>query len=160
MTYTDEEIIKALEHCISGGDSCLGCPRNNRNDCCELDDDVMKLLKRQHTEIERLKNKIIEDDRLIYDRIQESINAVNSYNRRYVDALEKVFNDRTVELQSAKAEIENLNKRIKTAKSEAYKEFADRIKLKACPYPSAIGMINVVTIRAINDFVKEITQDD
>lgn len=44
-------------------------------------------------------------------------------------------------------------------KSEAIKEFAERLKKGAYPFPCAIGVENAVTIRAINDLVEEMTED-
>lgn len=45
------------------------------------------------------------------------------------------------------------------ARAEAIKEFAERLKEKAYPFPCAIGVENAVTIRAINDLVKEMTHE-
>ena len=44
---------------------------------------------------------------------------------------------------------------IEKSKAEAIKEFAERLKEKAYPFPCAIGVEYAVTIRAINDLVKE-----
>ena len=75
---------------------------------------VLDLINRQKAEIEELKAKIIADDKLLNDRVQEAVNFVSKANQKYVDALEKAFNDKVAEL--------------KTAKSEAIKEFAERLK--------------------------------
>ena len=42
--------------------------------------------------------------------------------------------------------------------AEAYKYFAEKLKSKTYPFPCAIGVENAVTIRAINDLVKELTE--
>jgi hypothetical protein len=38
------------------------------------------------------------------------------------------------------------------------REFAERLKKKTYPFPCAIGVENAVTIRAINDLLKELTE--
>ena len=53
---------------------------------------------------------------------------------------------------------ETIKKACALAKSEAIKEFAGRLKKKTYPFPCAIGVENAVTIRAINDLVKEMTE--
>lgn len=45
--------------------------------------------------------------------------------------------------------------RVEGAKSEAIREFAERLKKNTYPFPCAIGVENAVTIRAINDLVEE-----
>lgn len=49
---------------------------------------------------------------------------------------------------------------LKKAKAEAVKEFAERLKEKAYPFPCAVGVEYAATIRAINDLVKEMTGDN
>lgn len=71
-----------------------------------------------------------------------------------------------IHLTRLDAEVERLYKTIETARQEAYfsgradgiKEFAERLKKKTYPFPCAIGVENAVTIRAINDLVKEMTE--
>ena len=60
-----------------------------------------------NAENERLKEKIIEDAKLLNDRVIQSVNAVSKAHLKYEKALE-----------------ENL----KTAKADAIKEFAERLK--------------------------------
>lgn len=45
-------------------------------------------------------------------------------------------------------------------RAEAVKEFAERLKKKTYPFPCAIGVENAVTIRVINDLVKEMTENE
>jgi hypothetical protein len=42
---------------------------------------------------------------------------------------------------------------------DAVKEFAERLKEKAYPFPCAIGVERAVAIRAINDTVEEMAGD-
>lgn len=113
---TDNEIKGAMYYCRDF-DSCdINCPLFN-NDCVSIISKyALDLIKQQQEEIEELKAKIIADDKLLNDRVQEAINSVSKANQKYVDVLEKAFNDKVAEL--------------KTAKSEAIKEFAERLKEK------------------------------
>ena len=58
---TDEQIVKALECCVSsaGGDACRGCPYEEEGICVTdglaLQRDSLALIKRQQAEIEDLK---------------------------------------------------------------------------------------------------------
>ena len=52
------------------------------------------------------------------------------------------------------------DKAIKTAKAEAIKEFDERLKKKTYPFPCAVGVENAVTVRAINDLVKEMVGEE
>ena len=77
------------------------------------------------------------------------------------DALD-LINRQKVELDALKADIVRVcaerDAHICTtrfAKAEAVKEFAARLKAKSYPFHCAIGIENAVTIRAIDDLVKE-----
>ncbi len=48
---------------------------------------------------------------------------------------------------------------IKNAKIQAYKEFAERAKKKAYPFPCAIGVEYAVSIRGIDDTLKDLTEN-
>lgn len=71
-----------------------------------LADETIKELKAEN---ERLKEKSREDDKLLNDRVIESVNVVSKSHLKYEKALEE---------------------QLKTAKSEAYKELAERLKGK------------------------------
>lgn len=60
--------------------------------------------------------------------------------------------DRFAELERA-----DIGKLYNEIRAEAIKEFAERLKEKAYPFPCAVGVEYAVTIRAINDLVKEMT---
>ena len=143
---TDNEIIKALE-CISGKVIfCKNCAYNKSDGSSyaymeRAAKDALDLINRYQAENERLKEKSITDDKLLNDRVQEAVNAVSKANQKYVDALEKAFNDRTAEL--------------KTAKAEAIKEFADKV-IDLVYEADDIYSINEWQIR---DLVKEMVGD-
>ena len=152
---TDAEVKKALECCSEpkGEHPCRECPLLYRDGSCTtlLVKSALDLINRQDAKIEQLEKQHIEDDKLLNDRVQEAVNAVSKANQKYVDSLEKAFNDRTAEKQNLefenkelKAEVERLkdyNENLLTAntslsneildvKAEAYKEFAERLKEK------------------------------
>lgn len=118
---TDEQIIKALEICldfVSGGESrCIDCPLHDYDVCSsEKLKFALDLINRKDAEIERLNNELVSADEVIgfreaeIERLQEvTTNTVNSSIRFGLDKEQE----------------------IRKAKSEAYKEFAERLKAKA-----------------------------
>ena len=98
--YTDEEIIKALECCVSTttDEACDGCPFNKQNLC---DKDQLALERYALDLINRQKAELADNERL----------------NKKVDKLSEVLLD-TIKI------------RYKQAKAEAYKEFAERLKNK------------------------------
>ena len=135
----DKEIINALECCRDFGD-CSLCPYDgavfdDEPDCAEkLHTDALALINLQKAEIERLREKQAEDEKLLNDRVVESVNAVSQAHLKYENALEE---------------------QIKTVKAEAIKEFADRLKKKMY-IPKPYGTTNVVDEYVIDTVVKEI----
>lgn len=120
---TDKEIIKSLKFC---------------EDCsANINIDIIDLITRQQAENENLK---VEN--------QSLRTAANSLKMHYEEAqaeierLEKVLNGRD-QLVNA------LNKCYKQAKSEAYKEFARRLK---CGVPQETG---VIRCSDIDNLIKE-----
>lgn len=115
---TDNEIIKALECCAQPISICKEWPCYDSNVPYPCTDQLkwaaLNLIDSQKAEIERLKNKILEDDILLNDRVQEAVNVVSNADQKYIDALEEEINNKIAEL--------------KIAKSEAVKEFAERLK--------------------------------
>ena len=127
------DVIKALECFAVAKDfdetGCIGCAFETRGICLENCSDglaklALDLLNRQKAEIERLEKQARLDD-------------------KYIKCLEKSFNDRTAEFQTANAEIKKKDKKIEElsevlsdtiriryaeAKAEAIKEFAERLK--------------------------------
>ena len=133
---TDEQIIKALECCRSDlGNMCSICPSFDLdNDYCadELHEHALDLINRQQAEIESLKQIIDEEDKKIL-KLQKRI----------------IFWR------------EDLNYQPEKIKSEAIKEFAERLKR------TSIGLeigddkkfkMTVVSTLAIDNLVKEMTE--
>lgn len=79
--FTDEEIISSLELIATTG-NCNECKIRNCKwgtcNCSQITANAaLALINRQKSEIERLKEKSIVDDKLLNDRVQEAIAAVS-----------------------------------------------------------------------------------
>lgn len=105
-TLTDEDVVEGLERCISTttDKACAGCPFNKQN-LCDIDQWALEryaldLIKRQKSEIERLKSANDEKFRQ-WDMLAEKTKT--HYADLYNEAKDKL-------------------------KAEAYKEFAERIR--------------------------------
>ncbi len=137
---TDEQIIKALESCDTR-EWCNDCPLKDNDHCKDvLSNQSVNLINRQKAEIDELKS----DLRL----------KTNDYNylKAECEKIQKVSSDRTDRLINTVVNLKN-------ARSEAIKEFAERLKKKTYPFPCAIGVENAVSIRTIDDLVKEMVGD-
>lgn len=103
---TDNEIIKAFEICYVSDEDCSECPFCDEDmECTDIGDshllqDVFELINRKDKEIERLQEEN-KNYKLVIEAIKDTINPL---------PFETDF-----------------DKAIKTAKSEAIKEFADKI---------------------------------
>ena len=157
---TDNEIIKALECCKDA--DCLNCPRLAEELCFGLGSNlvscVLNLINRQKEEIEHYKKAFF-----------------NSQN---------IFSDQALENECMKAEIDSIKEKLKLysyykepfvkhIKSEAIKEFAE--KLKEAPIKMGIPLLGLQTKSeieeyfngillqfrdAIDDLVKEMTEGE
>lgn len=136
----DNELIKALECCSGKRKHCDDCPCMQDSSCLELEGKALDLINRQKVEIERLNTEldtfakeysdlIVEKDKL-FDVAEKSLKGIREAKALYVKDIAK-------------------------ARAEAVKEFAERLKNKSYPFPCAIGVEYAVTIREINDIVKE-----
>jgi len=115
---TDAEIIKALEYC-NGFESCPDdCPYYSKEfkkklNCLDEKDGIMAksldLINRQKAEIEELQSELIitkNNFENAKERYDEAVKISQKMNEKLIDAYKK----------------------LQTAKSEAYKEFAERLK--------------------------------
>lgn len=105
---TDKKIIKALEHCGIEC-KCNGCPLDDSEFVSNCIDDLCKnaldLINRQKAEIERLEKEVKDKER--------------------------AYNDEFCWRKEWQTKCRELLKEKQTAKSDAIKEFADRLKDKA-----------------------------
>ena len=145
---TDNEIIKALECCSQNGDFtktqieiCSPCSYVNCGDCTGLlKADALDLIKRQQAEIERFKNRQkptgasgykVENGKVVFftnmlggckvvkENLEEVVKTMNELLQECYSKDEIAF--------ALKCKTQEL----KTAKAEAVKEFAERLKEKA-----------------------------
>ena len=76
MTYTDEEIIKALDTCADEIEDCANCPfRTDIERCNRLTKIALELIKRQRAELEKRQWISVED------RLPEKDSRVLAYFR-------------------------------------------------------------------------------
>ncbi len=140
---TDEEIIKALECCASTSKECDECPLENvSGSICQsiVCKNVLNLIKYQKAEIERLQNIII----------------------CFMEALGKVRKLDDIDEISSIPILSELNKEIRASvKSEAYKEFAERLKRERARGWNILGKEHLsVYVEEIDDLLKEMVGEE
>lgn len=135
---TDEQIVKALECCKIG--NCDDCPFYGVKEDCEVElpEEALDLINRKKAENERLedenytlKNKIEIRDNLI-EQLGSDIDI--KYNTIYT-----------------------MREKLKNSKSEAIKEFAERLKNKIW-YSDLCNLERTITPEIITNLVKEMTE--
>ena len=161
---TDNEIIKALECCIKN--TCSECPFYKNwitHRCGELRNLALDLINRQQAEIEKFTKRQkptgasgykIENGKVVfftnmlggcryeYENLDEVVKTLNELLQECYSKDEIAF--------ALKCKTEDL----KTAKSEAIKEFAERLKAKGDRYAWVVG----ISKDKINNLVKEMTE--
>lgn len=137
--FTDEQIINIFKHCDKSDciDDCRDCAAHQDGECAipDLGAQVVQVINRKNAKIKNLKAKIAEHKAML-----EAID-----NEIFPLPFETDF-----------------DKSIRTAKSEAIKEFVERVK------ETSIGLeigddkkfkMTVVSTVAIDNLVKEMTED-
>ena len=142
---TDNEIIKALECCKN--DDCDNCPNDFGNCYANLSGYSLELINRQQEEIDRLRKEVnlvsiqFQDLQERYEEVQTEIEQwkeeANKYQKLWCTSVDD----------------------IETAKSEAYKEFAERLKDGAQMADCFDSYNMVVGTRFINDLLKEMIDE-
>lgn len=131
---TDNEIMKALECFL--GEACLGdeCPYFKiNNGCDDMLKDVYDLINRQKAEIERLLE-------------ERTLQEIHIENQRIS---EKHLMNQNIECA----------KRLRKVKSEAIKEFAERLKKEYADFDKLNEIIQIENLfLCIDDLVKEMTE--
>ena len=134
--FTDDEVIKALEHCVSSttSEACHNCPFEKTDLCVKMENAVaiyaLDLINRQKAEIDRLQSIIGMDIAVIGSRGGKS------------ERIKQVIRIRMNEV-----------------KNKAIKEFAEKLKaLKIKPEFPWDDFF--VTENAIDDLVKQITEEE
>ena len=164
---TDNEIIKAFEKAIQLGDSPIGESFGALIDKKKLSD-ALDLINRQKTEIERLQNER-DDEKQMNVRLRENAESLKKDMDYFV------------------GQTRIAREQAKTAKSEAIKEFAEKVKpileemfdlmidddegkciIEICKKPSSIPCMNEYCIEEnkkawitkLDNLVKEMTEGD
>lgn len=175
---TDDEIIKALELCSKldlSFEECNKCPY--KGECGTKDGnmpaDALALINRQKAEITRLitSNSQLEarvcEDRTAIERLQavhadmtESLRLAAEANKDMqaeIERLKKIGNDKTSEVLRHDAAIRELHKQLGNAKSEAIKDFAQRLReIARMPLGTLYG--TMVYLKDIDTLEKEMTE--
>ena len=157
---TDNEIIKALECCIKN--TCSECPfyKNwSTHRCGELRNLTLDLIKQLKERDKKNENIIRYADKTIEKQQAETAEA-NEKLQAQADTIflyEKVIKDKTAEIERLKSRVEatEISKQklllcFKTAKSEAIKEFAERLKNLTAYY-----WLDEINIGDIDNLVKK-----
>lgn len=136
--YTDEEIIKALE-CHINAEDCVGCEMFGRCDEIILTKLVLDLINRQKSENLELKLKV--NELLVYKQ-EVTKNNMKNY---------EIYKSQKAEIEKLKGStiVNNIieTQRIKReAKTEAYKEFAEKLSDKAEPDENHYWWIRLLDI--------------
>ena len=181
--FTQEQIIKALE-CCGFTEDCSGCPFYSDMGCDEnIHANALDLIKRQKAEIERVQLEIESCNsenaelKAEIERLDALWNSAQDNNFNILGLLHKMRK----ELKTAKEDNERHKAEVKwwrsqirdtedllaefdrpivEVRTEAIKEFAERLKeLSYLPNLSLTNM-EVVDISKIDNLVKEMTEVD
>lgn len=143
--FIDEEIVKALECCLCDDSECLQCQKKElcKINCDELATKTIDLINRQRAEIERLQKEV----NLVSIQFQDVQERAEEYKLK-IENLQNVISNQQIEI-SAKIE--------KQIKTEAYKEFAERIR-ECCDLNNDLSTDAWLSVTAdINCVLKEMT---
>jgi adenine-specific DNA glycosylase len=154
----NNEIIKALE-CCSRDPNCEKCPLKDIDCFINKPSIALDLINRQQAEIVSLKNKVelleMEKEMSKKDRDKATAYAMDIIKKQDVEI--KRLTERNFELAEKG---EKVVIAYKTAKSEAIKEFAERLKEKTnrVYYVESIALLNVHEV--IDNLVKEMVGEE
>ena len=131
---TDNEIIKALECCKNA--DCQNCPRWSEEwysgMCNDFLSDVLDLINRQKAEIERLQGEV-----------KEKTETIDFLKNQAV---------------GWSIDFCNLKAKLKSAKSEARKEFAERLKENTVTVKIGKQTCKVITVEGIDNLFLDFTK--
>ena len=163
---TDKDIIKALECCTTPCEDlfaditpCNDCPYHKKRDCSLLLGNALDLINRQQAEISEYKDKCEKcgaKTRVCIESLQNNIAEKQAEIERLNSCVKSEDEVRAI----ANATIQT---GIKLIKSEAIKEFADRLKCKKATFYCICGVKNDYTDilnTHIDNLVKEMVGDD
>ena len=149
----DNDIIKAIEHCLSRAE-CYDCPGNphigNYGYCTDnLLRNALDLINRQKAEIERLKaeNKTAQTERDQWYAEYHSVKFDLKQSKMYENSAHKLAEDYIA--------------KFRTARAEAIKEFAERLKNKSdyCYLGNIDSLAYRILEKDLNALVKGMTEE-
>ena len=161
--FTDDEIIKALEVCVRN-DSCKECPINpnhgNYGYCTNLAlTYALYLINRQKAEIEKLEKldelaeRSIEASTAVINDLRSEVALLNDANTN----LQDLYQAEKSKVLKKQEKLIMAYRKLQTAKSEAIKEFAERLKSDVGRIPQhqftrsqVEWSINTITDKIIN----------
>jgi hypothetical protein len=129
--HTDDEIIKALELCFT--------PKGTKDTCAKCPFHKFRALCK------------VERDRAALDLLHRQ--------KAEIERLKKIGDDKTSEILRHATAIGELHKQLETAKSEAIKEFAQRLRKRA-RMPLGTLYRAMVYLKDIDTLVKEMTEEN
>ena len=132
---TDEEIIKGLEQCVK---------RGNRNYNTDI---VLDLINRQKAENEMLKKRISEQKHALFEQ------------QEHTAELQQKLETKCDDCDNIRLSRPEYWKAIKTAKAEAYKEFAERLNNAAMSCLMGGKYYKIITTRCIDTLLKEMVSE-
>ena len=162
---TDAEIEKALECCISDVAHCFECPYNDNAECNFIlirnSFNYINRLKAENERFRKLQKPTgaggykIENGKVIY-----YTDILNGYRHEYKD-LEEIVKELNLYMHTDYKNIELISHyqhKAQTAKAEAIKEFAERLKEKSEYYSDL--PFKTVHVEDIDNLVKEMTEKE
>ena len=156
---TDNEIIKVLECCVSAKCICPHtCPMLKNKECLtSLRKNALDLITRQQAEIERLQkevNLVSMQFQDIQERQEESQAEIDKLNAENMLTMS--------ERNAFRNSFYEVSKQLKIAKSEAFKEFAEKLKEFMHNKFKALDEyeFEYITERDIDNFVKEMVGEN
>lgn len=161
--YTNEDIISSLK-IIATTRNCNECKiRNCKWGTCNCEqitaNAALDLFNRQQTEIERLRKEVnlvsiqFQDLQELYEKAKVEIERLE----KETEDKERVYNDEFCLRKEWKTKCQELLEEKQTAKSEAYKEFAEKLKEFMHNKFKALDEyeFEYITERDIDKFVRE-----
>ncbi len=158
---TDNEIIKALECCASScsSEACKNCPFDEKGVCTETENALaiyaLDLINRRKAE----KEALINGQETLQKYIAEQNSEISILKDSNINLRELYYTERE-KVRKAKQKVMDACKMRKTARAEAIKEFAERLKKNAIAVDVLFGFgrehyTEAVTVIAIDSIVKE-----
>ena len=148
MNLTDNEIIKALEiHSNEQFDNCEGCPYLDGDSCegftkySQPFREVLDLINRKNADVDFYKERANK-----YEAQVEVLKEQTQKQKAEIERLRKILENRG---EICKSCDEKYTEKIKRAKAEAIKEFAERVK-QEINFPLAVWKV-------FDNLVKEMT---